>query len=91
MRVEPVSHSHFVHMWVSAAPQCAYTVSVFRFVLQDQENKRVKELSEEELVIIRGEVDKYQIEGDLVSPSSLSPTRRDAYPLHPNALNSMFS
>lgn len=32
------------------------------------ENKITKDLSEEELIIIRGEVSKYMIEGDLVNP-----------------------
>lgn len=34
-------------------------------LLQNLENKRTKDLSEEELTILREEVDKYQTEGDL--------------------------
>jgi ribosomal protein S13 len=33
---------------------------------QKIENKRTRELSEEELTVLRDEVSKYQVEGDLV-------------------------
>ena len=35
-------------------------------VCQKIENKRTRELSEEELTVLRDEVSKYQVEGDLV-------------------------
>ena len=35
---------------------------------QKIENKRTRELSEEELTVLRDEVSKYQVEGDLVRP-----------------------
>mmetsp|Transcript_19503 Transcript_19503/g.37358 ORF Transcript_19503/g.37358 Transcript_19503/m.37358 type:complete len:151 (-) Transcript_19503:395-847(-) len=45
-----------------------------RAILSDTEieNKRTRELTEEELVILRQEVDKYQVEGDLRRFNALS-------------------
>ena len=37
---------------------------------QKIENKRTRELSEEELTVLRDEVTKYQVEGDLVRRSA---------------------
>lgn len=54
---------------VSAAECCVVTDSgrvVFFGLSQKLENKRTRELSEEELTMLREEVNKYTTEGDLV-------------------------
>jgi hypothetical protein len=45
--------------------------------LQTMENKRTRELSEEELTVLRQEVDKYTTEGDLVRGTFSALTRHN--------------